>query len=154
VDYLLPLYKEVNSYPHLVDKGISGNPDELRAEELGRRGWAIVEPLFQQARRQAESQYRQLQGSASERAANDAAQIIEAAFYGRIEILFVALGQRVWGRFDADTGAVELHEEKESGDDDLLNRAAIQTMINGGTIYAVPLEEMPDQAALVAVFRY
>ncbi|MCZ7666923.1 MAG: hypothetical protein M5U34_06730 [Chloroflexi bacterium] len=80
VDSLFPLYKEVNSYPHLVDKGIGGNPEELRAEELGRRGWAIVEPLFHKARQQATSQYQQLMGSANERASNDSSQIIEAAF--------------------------------------------------------------------------
>lgn len=154
VDYLLPLYKEVNSYPHLLDRGISGNPDELRVEELGRRGWAIVEPLFQQTRQQAVAQYQQLRGSANERAANDPAQIVQAAFHGRIETLFVALGQRLWGRFDAEVGAVELHQEQESSDDDLLNTVAIQTMINGGTVYAVPLEEMPDQTVLAAVYRY
>lgn len=154
VDYLLPLYKEVNSYPYLVDKGISGNPEELRAEELGLRGWAIVEPMFEQARQQAAAQYQQLRGNANERAANDPAQIVPAAFHGRIETLFVALGERLWGRFDAEAGTVELHQEEERGDDDLLNTVAIQTMLNGGTVYAVPLAEMPDETALAAVYRY
>lgn len=154
VDSLLPLYKEVNSYPHLIDKSISGNPEELRTEELGRLGWAIVEPLFQQTRQQAESQYKQLMGIADERASNDSAQIIEAAYHGRIETLFVALGQRLWGQFDAETGAVELHEKQQRSDDDLLNTAVIQTMVNGGTVYAVPLGEMPDETILTAVYRY
>ncbi|MCZ7666924.1 MAG: hypothetical protein M5U34_06735 [Chloroflexi bacterium] len=68
--------------------------------------------------------------------------------------MFVALSQRLWGRFDPETGTVELHQEQQSGDDDLLNTVAIQTMINGGTVYAVPLEEMPDQTVLAAVYRY
>ena len=154
VDNLLPLYKEVNSYPHLVEEVISGNPEMLRADELHQRGWAIVQPLFQQARRQAGAEYQQLIRSGSEKASNDPLQIIQAAFNGRIETLFVALGQRLWGRFDPETGAVELHQEKGGGDGDLLNIAVIQTMMNGGAIYAVPLEEMPSQNILAAVYRY
>jgi hypothetical protein len=154
VDYLLPLYKEVNSYPHLVDDVISGNPEELRPEELRQQGWAIVQPLFQQARRKAGAQYQQLFGSRSEKATNDPLHIIQASFYGRIETLFVALGQQLWGRFHPETGAVELHQDKERGDGDLLNFAAIQTMMNGGTVYVAKLEEMPSRHILAAVYRY
>ena len=42
VDHLLSLYKEVNSYPHLIEEVITGNPETLQAEELHQRGWAIV----------------------------------------------------------------------------------------------------------------
>lgn len=154
VDNLLPLYKEVNSYPHLVEEVIIGNPEMLRADELHQRGWAIVQPLFQQTRRQAESYYQQLLGSTNEKASNEPMHIIQAAFNGRIETLFVALGQRLWGRFDLETSAVELHQEKESGDSDLLNVAIIQTMMNGGAVYAVPLEEMPSRNMLAAIYRY
>lgn len=154
VDNLLPLYKEVNSYPHLLEEVITGNPEMLRAEELHQRGWTIVQPLFQQARRQAGAEYQRLIRNDSKKAANDPLQIIQAAFNGRIETLFVALGQRLWGRFDPETGTVDLHQEKGGGDGDLLNIAIIQTMMNGGAVYAVPLEEMPSRNILAAVYRY
>ena len=154
VDYLLPLYKEVNSYPHLVNEGITGNPDKLQAEDMHQRGWAIVQPLFQQARQLADAQYQQLLKSGNEKASNDPFQIIQAAFYGRVDILFAALGQQLWGRFDQETAAVELHQDKERGDGDLLNFAAIETMRNGGTVYVVKLEEMPSRNILAAIYRY
>lgn len=153
-DHLLTLYNEVNSYPHLLDEVILGNPEKLQADELQQRGWAIVQPLFQRARRQARVQYQQLTRICSEQVANDPMQIIQAALNGRVETLFVALGQRLWGRFDPETGAVKLHHEKGGGDCDLLNIAVIQTMMSGGAIYAVPLEEMPSRNLLAAVFRY
>jgi len=154
VDYLLPLYREVNSYPHLTSEGITGNPEKLQAEELHQRGWAIVQPLFQQARQDATARYQQLIGSGCEKASNDPFQIIGAAFYGRVETLFVALGQRLWGRFDPDTGAVELHQAKERGDGDLLNFAAIQTMVNGGTVYVAKSKEIPSRSLFAAIYRY
>jgi hypothetical protein len=36
----------------------------------------------------------------------------------------------------------------------LLEFAAIQTLLNGGTVYAVEPEKMPDTKSLAAVFRY
>jgi hypothetical protein len=34
VEYLFPLYKQANSYPHLVDVGIPGSPEELKARRI------------------------------------------------------------------------------------------------------------------------
>jgi hypothetical protein len=44
VDYLFPIYREANSYPHLMERGIAGNPEGLKGEELHEQGWRIVEP--------------------------------------------------------------------------------------------------------------
>jgi Bacterial archaeo-eukaryotic release factor family 7 len=34
VDYLLPIYREANTYSGLVEEGTTGNPEELSVEEL------------------------------------------------------------------------------------------------------------------------
>lgn len=154
VDYLLPIYREVNTYPHLVDEGIEGNPEELRAEELHERAWAIVQPLFLIAQKEAAAQYRQLAGAGSEQASNDLKEIIRAAYHGRVETLFVAVGLQQWGTFDPNTNAVQLHEEAEPDDEDLLDFAAVHALLNGGTVYAVEPEKAPAEALLAAVFRY
>ena len=41
-----------------------------------------------------------------------------------------------------------------SGDEDLLEFAAIQTLLNRGTVYVVEPEKMPDIESLAAVLRY
>lgn len=154
VDYLLPLYKEANTYPHLVAEWIEGNPEELRAEELHEQAWPILRPLFLKAKREAAAQYRQLAGAGSERASSDLEEVIPAAYVGRVETLFVALHTQRWGAFDADTYEVRLHNEEEPGDEDLLDLAAVHTLVNGGTVYAVEPEKVPDGTPLAAVFRY
>lgn len=154
VDYLHPIYEEANSYPHLMDKGITGNPEELRAEELHEQAWAIVQPRFQKEQRGAATRYRQLAGTGSELASNEIEQIVPAAFHGRVETLFVALGLQRWGTFDPATNDVHLHQQAEPGDEDLLDLAAVQTFLNNGTVYAVEPEGVPAEAALAAVFRY
>src|SRR4030066_1457447 len=49
VDYLHPIYKEVNTYPHLMEDGIGGNPEHVSAEELHAEAWTVVKPYFQKA---------------------------------------------------------------------------------------------------------
>jgi len=77
-----------------------------------------------------------------------------AAHHGRVDVLFVALGIQVWGAIDLSTNTVHEHEDHEPGDEDLLDLAAIQTILNGGIVYAVEPEQVPDHAPLAAVFRY
>jgi hypothetical protein len=154
VDYLLPIYREANTYPHLVDEGIEGNPEELRAEELHEQAWAIVQPLFLVAQKQAAAQYRQLAGAASEQASNNLRTVVLAAYHGRVATLFVSVGLQQWGTLDPDTKVVQLHKEAKPDDEDLLDFAAVQTLLNGGTVYAVEPEKVPDEAPLGAMFRY
>ncbi|OGP94090.1 MAG: hypothetical protein A2157_03650 [Deltaproteobacteria bacterium RBG_16_47_11] len=152
VEYLFPIYREANSYPHLIEKGITGNPEGLKAEELHEQALKIVEPYLLKAQEEAMAQYKQLAGS--ERASNNPKAIVEGAYDGRIEILIVALGIRQWGFFDSKTRMVHLHPEAEPGDEDLLDFAAVHTFLNGGKVYAVKPEEVPDETPLAAIFRY
>jgi hypothetical protein len=47
-----------------------------------------------------------------------------------------------------------VHEEAEPSDEDLLDFAAAQTLLNSGTVYAIEPEKVPDETLLAAVFRY
>jgi hypothetical protein len=154
VDYLLPIYREANAYPHLVDGGIVGNPEKLSAQELHEQAWAVVRPVFLVEREEAAARYSQLAGAGSERASDDLRQIVPAAYHRQVEVLFVALGLQRWGSFDPSANAVRLHEDAKSADEDLLDFAAVHTFLNGGTVYAVDPKEMPGDAPLAAVFRW
>jgi hypothetical protein len=152
VEYLFSLYKEANSYPHIVEEGIPGNPEELSPEELHALSWPLVQPLFMQEQEKAAAQYSQLAGTGQ--TAVDVKEVVLAAQHGRVEVLFVAVGVQVWGKFDPSTNAVHVHQDPEPGDEDLLDLAAIQSILNGGTVYAVAPEQVPAHAPLAAVFRY
>jgi len=152
VDYLFPIYKEANSYPHLMEDGIKGNPESMNADELRERAWAVVQPYFQKKQKEAVAQYKQLAGTG--RTSKEIKEIVPAAYFGRIDLLFVAAGLQHWGTFNPDTNEVYLRQEPEPGDEDLLDYTAIQTILNGGTVYAVEPGEVPDDALLAALFRY
>jgi len=152
VDYLHPIYKEVNTYPHLMEAGVGGNPERLSAKELHAQSWTVVRPYFQKAQQEAVNRYKEF--ASSGRASNRVRKIILAASHGRIELLFVITDLQQWGTFDPGTDEIHLHKKEKTGDEDLLEFAAIQTLLNGGTVYMVGAEKMPDTDPLAAVFRY
>lgn len=152
VEYLLPIYRQANSYNYILEAGITGNPDLLKAEELHAQAWHVIEPYFQQTQQQVAENVGQdrAQGLVS----TDIANIVPAAYHGRVDYLFVATDQHQWGTFDPAAGTVHLEAAPQLTNEDLLDTATIHTFLNSGTIYAVTSTDMPEIAPLVAVFRY
>jgi hypothetical protein len=154
VEYLLPIYKEANTYQALVEEGITGNPENLKPEELHDQAWQIVEPVFEQTQQSAVERYYEMAGADTGKASSDIKEIISAAYYQRVDSLIVAVGLQYWGHFDSETMTVHLHPEPQPDDEDMLDFAAIHTLLNGGTVYAVEPDKVPDGAPAAAIFRY
>jgi hypothetical protein len=150
VKSLWPLYRKANSYPHLLETGISGNADHWTEEELHARAWRLVQPVFQATVQSARGLYSRLAGTG--RTVNRLEEIVSAAQQGRIETLFAAPGEEQWGTVDAATGAVIVHPQKEPSDEELLNLAAVETLQHGGTVHLLPPEEMPEGSCLAAIY--
>lgn len=155
VEYLLPRYKEAAEHPKVLEEGLTGNADGLSADELREAAWEIVEPCFLEDRRRAAERFGDLQGSG--RSTNSYEEILPAAHDGRIDTLFVARGVRLWGTYDVQGRKVRLEENQDvqtNSSEDLLDLAAVQAFLNGGTVYAVPQQEVPGGHAMAALFRY
>ncbi|MEJ2207851.1 MAG: hypothetical protein P8129_02305 [Anaerolineae bacterium] len=152
VDYLLPIYRQANTYRYVVEEGVEGSPDDVDAAELHQAAWNVVAPLLARQRQEAADLYRQLEHT--ERASGALEEVIPAAHYGKVDALFVALGLERWGTFDPKVNRLAVHEEAAAGDEDLLNLAAVQTLLHDGTVYAVESEQVPGDHPLAALFRY
>ena len=152
VEYLLPIYRDQTSYPNTLTEGVHGNPEGLKPGELHTRALELVEERFRAARREAAERFGDLSGTG--RATTDVETVLPAALDGRVDTLFVARGVREWGCFDADARTIEHHDEQRANSEDLLDRAAVHTFVNSGTVYSVAPEEVPAGGPLAAVFRY
>jgi hypothetical protein len=152
VDYLFPIYREANTYPHILEQGIPGNPDEVRSEELHQQAWEIVQPVLEKTVDNAAAQYDGLVGTG--RSSNDVREVVQAAYYGRVDSLFVALGVHLWGSFDPNSDKVVIDREHKPGNEDLLDLSAVHTLLKGGTVYAVDADKVPDDGLMAAIYRY
>jgi hypothetical protein len=154
VDYLHPIYRQVNRYKHLLDESVETSPKVLGPEELHSLTWELVKPRFEADQKQASDLYHQQAGMDTGRAANDLSEIVLAAYQGRVEQLFVPLGVEQWGTVDWSSGEIEFHEEQTMENVDLYDLAAVQTLLNGGEVYAVAPEEISETSPSMAVLRY
>ena len=154
VDPLPSIYHAANTYPHLLAEGVASHPEALSVEALHAQAWAILEPYFLTVQREARDLYNHYAGTGDARASDDIAKIVVTAYYERIANLFVASGIQQWGTFDPQSQAVTLHNERQSGDQDLLDLAAVHTFLNRGEVYVVSPEAMPSGEPVAAIFRY
>jgi len=152
VDYLVPIFKEASTYPRVLEQNISGNPQGMSPEELHRKAIDIVAPHLDQEVQDCRAKFGHLSNTA--KTASDVKEVVKAAYHGRVEALFVEVGVRSCGEYDSSQDEVKLLQQDAPGAGDLLDFAAAQTLLNGGAVYAVNHETMPDQAPVAAIFRY
>ena len=88
------------------------------------------------------------------RISSNVAKIVPAACHGRVYHLYVALGAAMWGECDLEQDTVTVHDEARPGNENLVNVAVVQTIMNGGSVYALPPDKNPEGAAVAALFRY
>jgi len=152
VDYYWPIFREASSYSHVVDEGIKGNPEEMDEDELHERAWRIIQPMYLREQEEASAAF--IESKAKAWTSTDLKIVVPAAHQGKVALLFVALGIQKWGVYKPRKKEVFLHEKAKATNQDLLDLAALQTILNGGKVFALAPEEMPDHADIAAIFRY
>jgi hypothetical protein len=149
---LLGMYRQINGYPYLQEQVVNRNPENLRPDELRQQVWPIITHHYELARQKDMNKFREL--AETELAASDPARVVTAAHAGQIDRLFIAVDDQVWGTFDPQNWATEVHEQPQPGDRELLDLTAIRAWLSGATIYPCRRSEMPIDSSLAATFRF
>lgn len=152
VDYLLPIFKEICSYPRLLKDTVTGNPDGFSDAELHQKTWSVLKPYFSQARERALMRYFELVGTGL--ASEQLDRVVLAAIDGRIDTLFVDAHRQIWGVVRLDHRDVALQSQATSETEDVLDRAAVETFRHGGTVYVSEQGQIPGGNLLAAIYRY
>lgn len=151
VDYLFPIYRTANTYPCLLENFVEGNPESLSHEELQGRAWPFVEDLSREEERKAISAFEQKAGTGF--TSTLIKDVVSSACQGRVDTLFAAQDREQWGVIDGSSNEAVLHENRAPGSFDLLNFAAIQTLLHGGSVFVLPKDRVPGKL-IAAVYRY
>ncbi len=153
VAYLHPIFRAANTYDNLLETGITKDVDSLSAEDLHALSWQMVSDQFQLDLEKALDVYQSLK--AGENRTSEAIEdIVPAAYFQRIRLLFTTTEAHVWGQFDPETKAVTLAEEETHKTIDLLSFAAAHTLNNGGKVFVLPAEDIPGGSDAAAILRY
>ena len=154
VDYLHPIYQKANNYRDLLAEGIEGNPDEVNPEILHQRAWQIVQPLFEQERRDKLESFQRAMDTDLGKCAITIENVLISADQGRVDTLFLVKDAQQWGQFDPTVGHVEFDSKPDINSRDLLDLAAVRTLRYGGKVYLLEANEMPAPGLAAALLRY
>jgi hypothetical protein len=152
VEYLHPIYIGVAHYKPMIREGLKGNYEQVPLPELHRRAIEKLQPILDAETRRHIDEYNDKSGGSL--ASAFPSDIIPAAYYGQAGRLFIQKGAHIWGHFDPQSRQLDMHDEKQPGDDCLVNEAAMQVLFNGGYVHILPKEQMPGGAVMTALFRY
>jgi len=152
VDYVLPMYRQVNEYPQLLPEAIAGNADATRDNDLVQAGLTILRHRQTQAAQQALDKYKA--NLHTQKVTRSFKDIVRWAYAGRIDTLLVAEQEERWGHYFPQTSQVRTRTPHLFGDEGLLNEAIIHTLQHRGTAYTLPRGEMPRNSIAAAVLRY
>lgn len=152
VGYVQAIFDDVSQSPNVLETGIEGNPEHRQPESLHAEAWEIVAPVLSRDREAARTRFNEL--AHSDKASDELRDIVPAAVQGRVDSLFVALNEYSWGHYDPETNDVAYHEPDQRNGEDLLDFAVVQTLRNGGSVYAVDAGDLPGETAIAAVLRY
>lgn len=151
------IFRDVNTYRHVVDEAVRQNPDQRSAPELHALAWPIVAERLAAVRAGLAQRFEALNGTGQ--ASADADQIVEAAGQGRVETLFIATEPWPW-QLEAGSGSpivVDLDAARAGAVAERfvqLERAAVATMAAGGDVYTVADATVPGGGQIAATFRY
>jgi hypothetical protein len=149
VDEDVAIYRSISAYPNVLEQGIPGSPGAaLSRAQILHQAHDIALFSFQKrvANELAESQERLAPG----RFSTDLDGILRAAVEGRVSDVYLDENGRRMGTFGAKVfgGRANWHDEE------LLNVAAIETLLRSGAVYQLPTHFMPAGAVAASALRY
>ncbi|MFP4105538.1 MAG: hypothetical protein ACLFVU_05530 [Phycisphaerae bacterium] len=145
-------FRETSRYDRIEEETLHGNPDRIEDKQLLRDALAVMKPRLDRRREEQMALYRQLANT--DRASDEFEEIVVAAQRGQIDSLFIPRDEHRWGQYVADENRLEIHDQRQQGDQDLLELAAHETARNGGAVFTVDSEAVPSEKKVAATYRY
>ncbi len=153
-DYLFPLYKDVSRYKNLYHKVVPGNPeaDYDGMLDLHSAALDVLEPHFSEDMDSKMKEFKELN---PERTSSKVTDILPAIYEGKVDTLFLQNHEDIWGNYNENMASVDVHDERRNGSLSLMNLAATKVIDQGGKVYLIESQFMPDKnSKMNAVFRY
>jgi hypothetical protein len=150
VDYIAPIYREVNSFPRLLDATLAGNHDHQNIKRMHEQALGLVRPHFQQQIKAEVNRYRH--HAETKQTCAEIDQVIVAAREGRVDVLFVDPRATILGQVSPDGGAVTV--TNNSNDEDLIDLAIVEALRTGGEVYSSEEFDLPTNSPIAAILRY
>lgn len=151
VEYEVPIYREVNEYPNLASEEVRGAPNSLKSGEMQARAIEALDRSYQKKVDETIAEWNHVVGGAG---SSRIKEVVTASYEGRVSTLLISDSDEKTGVYDEATHSVRARETGSPADEDIVNEAAVQTILHAGKVLVVPHRKMPNGNALAAIYRY
>ena len=145
------IYRQVNSYPHLLPTGVPGNPEQVRDENLVASARAVLDDHHRQEVAELNARIDDLVSTG--RSSMDLATLAYAATNGLVDTLLVDLEQRVPGEV-SDDGRIEFSDTDDHRSYGVVDEIARRVLRTGGKVMAVRGDEIASAQPAAGILRH
>ncbi len=151
VEYELALYRKVNTWANTCPDGVKGAPNGLKGGEMHARALECINKMRDTELAEILAHHDRQAGEAATAGVNE---IVRAAYDGRVLHLLTAATAQAMGNFDEASHRARTHQVPRSGDECLINAAAVQTILHSGRVHVMAQARVPGNRPMGAIMRY
>jgi len=148
---LVSLFRSVNTYPHLVQDTIEGNPDRMSDAQLENAALPILDRLYERELNATLARYDELK---PRRATTDVSYAAHAATAGAVDQLVVDLDAVIPGVVSDVDGSVAYAASDTAKTYSVVDEVARRALCTGARVLGARSARLPNHAQLVAILRY
>lgn len=145
-------FQRISHNSFLQKEGIKLDYTSLSLDDLQKRSWEMIEPMYLQKTKDLVDRFYAAQ--AQLQASSDIAEVARAAVAGRISEILIESDRIYPGRIDGSTGELVEGNLTDPKIDDALDDIAELVFSQQGEVVVVPAERMPTDTGVAATFRY
>lgn len=146
------IYRGVNSYNHMADTAIPGNPEEMSPADLGAAARPILDERYA-AELDALRERFEASRSAG-RASSDVIDVARAATFGAVDTVLVDLDVTAPGSIDEGSGSVTLDKVDDAVNYGVVDEIARRAYLSGARVLSVRTADIPGGGPVAAILRY
>lgn len=152
-DSLFPIYQEANTYNHLFEEGVPGNPNDNRhILELHAKALDQLRPYFEKEKEEKMEAFKE---EIPEKTLTSITDILPSIYEGKVDTLFLENREDIFGTFNEDKMKVKVEDSQTAENTSLMNLAAKKVIEQGGSVYLIEPAFMPEkESKMNALLRY
>ncbi len=144
-------FRNVSDLPDDTVLAVDKNPDPLSPAQLHAASVCQLAGRFRGEARRARDEFMNI--IATDRAVLEPEEVLKDVYSGQAAMVLASADNRLWGTVSDDGLNVEVHDQRQLGDEDLLNVALVQGYCYGATPWVLPRHDMPNEKSLVAALH-
>ena len=145
-------FRKISNNPYLVQEGIEMSYEALDLDQLTKKSWEIMGPLFLKKTQVLVDRYQNAKANAL--GSDELLEVARAISENNVETVLVEADRIIPGRFEAQTGRLELDSSGNPEYGDSIDHMVKAVMKNKGEVVVLPSERMPTKTGLAAIYRY